>query len=1026
MPCPTRAFVAALLASPILAQNERPPETYQVALGLQQRGLHDEATQYFQKFVQTEPAHPLVPEAKYRLAISRIELGQREPAVKALQEALAGGGSAFTLRAECRYRLGGLLEAAGDHRGACEQFGALSREVAQDHYLIAAARYAEGEAWRELGDDERAATAFAAAAQAATGERASFLFASLYQLGFAQLRRNDPAAADSFARAAAAAPDGASKGECLYLRGDRLLRAGAHDAAAQAFEQAAALPGDFADDAALGLGFVALGKGDQPAARAAFERVPQSFPGSPLVGKARLEIGRSWYTDGKHELAEPVLRPLVEGDVEPAIRQQARELIGLCALATGAGDTAVATLQKARDDAAPADRPRLSFALGEALANLGRFDEALAAYAAVPADAPAELRGEALYGACFALHSLGRHAESNERARAVRAIEPAHRLREQAAFAVAENLFAQQQYEEAEREYQALATKGSFQERAAWKAAWCAYLRGDKGTAAARFQAIAAAKDSPFADEAFAMQAQALFESGAADQALAVADRYRVQRQDGRFLDRTERIAARVLRQKGDLGTAQKRLERAAAAAQALGSGGAAEDDRLEQAELAYQQGDFRAADALFAGLADLAGPRGARAAAGRAWCAFELGDDAACSTWIGRAEAHAGGEAEAAGLLELKSALAHRKQDWPAAIAAATAFLQRFGQHEKAPALRYALGVAEARGGNSKAARTTLDALRRDGGYERPDRVDYELAWACRRDGDEKGALAAFARIAKDSSDPELAGEARLHLGVDALEHKDLAAARETLRKVTGSHRGAALYRLAFAEFEASNGDSKALTVARDLLAEVAGIDGEALVGEALYLGAECCHRLGDPRGAFERLQRLLQKEPKHARADRARLLLGDCAVALGDGAAAVPALEEFLRGEAATGADAPRAHLCLGRARMLRGEHDKAEASLRRVTELTEGPLAAEAQYRIGESRVQRGDLANAVDAFVKLPILYGHVDWVRKGLLQAGLAYEKLQQPEKAQRLFRELVQQHEGSTEAATARQHLTDR
>ncbi len=1029
MPVSLRALVAvAFSAASLLAQEDRPPEAFQIAIGLQQRGLHDEALRYFQQFVQTDPRHPMVPEAKYRLAISRIELGQAEPAKKSLEEALTAGGANFRLRAECRYRLGGLLEAAGDHRGACEQFASLAKEVPADHYLLAAAKYAEGEAWRELGDDDKGAAAFAAAAAAATGERASFLFASLYQLGFAQLRRNLPAAAESFARAAAAAPDDAGKGECLYLAGDQSLRHGDHERAARAFNEARSIASEFADDAVLGLGFVALARSDQAAAQKAFGELLEQFPTSPLAAKASLEIGRSLYGAGKHAEAQRILAPLVANENDPVIRQQARELVGLCALASGAGEAAVAELKKACAEAPVADKPRLSYALGEAYANLSRWDEALTAYEAVPADAPAELRGEAAYGACFALHSLGRHDESIARAEIVRKLDPPHRLRDQATFAVAENRFAQRRYDDAEKEYRSLLASKPHAERAAWKACWCRYLLGDKAAASSQFAAIAANEKSSFADEALSMHALAALEAGRPDEALAAADRYRVRYRDGKFLDRAERTAARVLRQKGDLAAAQKRLERAAAAAVAHGAAVEATADRIEQAELAYQQGDFRGADGLFAALADQADSTGARAAAGRAWCAFELGDDAACAQWIGKAEANPALGDDLAGLLELKSALAHRTKAWPDAVAAAKAFLQRFGGHPKAKAMRYALGVAESRGGDPKAARATLSALGRDGGYERMDRVFYELAWACRAAGDEPAALEAFDRVAKDSADPELAGEARLHLGIATLERKDLAAARTVLPAVAGSHRGAALYRLAYAEFEGAADDTKRLAVARDLFAEVAGIQGEALRGEALYLGAECVHKLGDDRGAVERLRALLGQEQKHARAARARLLLGECAVLVGDGEVAAPALEEFVR-EAGTGgdrADLARANLWLGRARMLRGEHEKAEESLRRVTELSEGPLAAEAQFRIGESRAQRGDLAAAADAFVKLPILYGHVEWVRRGLLQAGLTYEKLNQTEKAQRMFRELVQQHDGSDEAKTARQHLNER
>jgi tetratricopeptide (TPR) repeat protein len=166
-----------------------------------------------------------------------------------------------------------------------------------------------------------------------------------------------------------------------------------------------------------------------------------------------------------------------------------------------------------------------------------------------------------------------------------------------------------------------------------------------------------------------------------------------------------------------------------------------------------------------------------------------------------------------------------------------------------------------------------------------------------------------------------------------------------------------------------------------------------------------------------------MLQIDRSHARAPSARLELGECAVLLGKPDAAVPALEEFLRGKPEDHTEQARAHLALGRARALRNEHEKAETSYQRVTELSEGPLAAEAQFRIGESRAARHDDSGAADAFVKLSILYAHEEWVRRGLLQAGLAYERLQQPPKAKRFFEELVRRFPKTKESQEAQSRL---
>lgn len=1019
-----RALALSVSLSPLLAQSDRPPEQFQVAIGLQQRGLHDEAARHFADFVKQQPQHALAAEANYRLGLSRTELKQGDAAIAALRAALQSGGAAFKLRPECLYRLGNLLEAKKDHAQALEQFQALAREVGDDHYLAAAARFAEGEAHRELGDDEKAAAAFAAAAEAATGERASYKFPALYQLGFAHVRRQQfGAAAAAFTLGSSAAADDAAKSECWYLAGDALLRAREHDAADRAFERAQKLGGDFADDAAYGRGWVALGRGDRKAAASAFTALCAAFPQSPLLPQARLEAGRALYQDQQAAAAQQQLEPLLAAGVPDAVQQQARELLGLCAMATGAGEAAVTSLQQALAAAGPADKPRLCFALGEALANLGRWDEALRAYDAMPKEAPADLRGDALYGSCFALHALGRHQDSIARAQAVLALQPPHRLAPEAKLALAENQFALQQYDAAERAYAALADAPAHRATAQWKSAWCRYLRGDKAEAGRRFAAIAGERESPHAEEALATQALAELEAGDGDAALATADRYRARYREGAFLERTERVASRVLRQNGDLTGAQQRLERAAAASRQRGGDAAASEDVAEHAELAYQQGDYRAADAKFAELAGRTDAVGARALAGRAWCAFELGDDAACAQALADAKSHPAAAGELAALLELESALQHRRQEWPAAIGTAQAFLARFPQHGKVPSMRHALGIAQARSGDQKAARATFEALLNGGGHERPDRVAYELAWACRRGGDEPAALAAFEQVAQKSADEELAGEARLQLGVAALDQKDLAGARKWLGGVQGSHRARASYRLAFAEFEAAGTDKQQLASARDGFVAVIALPDAELAGEARYLAAECCHRLGDERGASDHLRALLDKEPQHARADRARLLLGECALLLKEPDTAVPALEQFLRAKNADRADVARANLWLGRARMQRREHDAAEACLTKVTELSDGALAAEAQFRLGENRELRGDLRGAADAFVKLPILYAQPAWVRAGLLQAGLVYERLQQPDKAQRFFRELVEQHAGSAEAKTANDHL---
>lgn len=1023
---PLLAALACGLLPPCPAQDPgngaaRPPESFVLACGLAQRGLHREAAAQFRAFLQAHPAHALAAEGYYRLGISEAELGAAEPAIAALRAAQERGGAQFRWLPECRYRLGRLLAAAGDHAAAEQQFSALAESLPKTHYLAAAAQFAAGEALRELGRDEVAAVAFGAAAKLATGEQAGFRFPALYQQAFAARRIEEPGlAARAFGEAAEAAPDPAARAECLYLRGDSRLRLRLWDGAERDFTEVLQHGGEFAPQAALGLGFAALGRGDQEAAAAAFARCLELPAAGAVAGRARLELGRALHQQRKFGAAATALEPLLAaaGDQQ----WQAQELWALCALAEGRAEPALAALQAARGAAPAGEQARLWFAIGEACSALQRWQEAVAAYAEVPADAPHKLLGDAQYGACFALHQLGQYTASQAWAERLLALRPAHPLAGHAAFARAENLFALQQYPAAGAAYAALPGDGPFAAEAAWKGAWCQQLGGEPAAAAAAFAALADGA-TPHAEEALAMVAVAQFAAGDAAAALAAADRYRARYGDGAFLDRTERIAARVLRQRGDLAGAAARLQRAAQRS----AGDSGRNDRLEAAELLLQQGDYRGAAARFRELIDSAGDAAGaglgRALVGAAYCAFELGEDAACARWLERVLQAQPAGAERGEALALRAALLQRGERWAEAAAAAAEYLAGFGDQAKAPAVRLLRGVALSRAGSHRDAAVELAALLEAGGGPEPVRTAYELGWALRRAGDEPAALRAFARATELGSDGELVAEAHLHLLLAALGQADLALARRHLEGVRGKHRGAALCQVAFAEYAAAAGDPAALALVRDGCAELAALPAEPLAAEGLYLGALCCEQLGDAAGAVVRVQRLLADHPGHARTAAAQLLLGTAAVAVGDPAAALPALDAFLAGADHPPAEAARAHLARGRARLLRTEPELAEADFARAKALSDGPLGAEAQFRIGEARLLRGDRSGAADAFVALPILYGQAEWVARGLWQAGLVYEQLQQPDTAQRFYRELVERCPAAPEAAQARQKL---
>src|SRR5262249_36054122 len=153
-------------------------------------------------------------------------------------------------------------------------------------------------------------------------------------------------AAQHFGAAATAATADDARHECQYLAGDAALRAGDLDQAQKWLEQSQRGPGDYVDDSELALGFLAVARGDAKAARQRFQQLAQQKGDAALRARAQLELGRLCYQQKDYAAAEQALLPLREA-ADAAVQQPAKELLGLCALATGHGDAAIEPLRQA-------------------------------------------------------------------------------------------------------------------------------------------------------------------------------------------------------------------------------------------------------------------------------------------------------------------------------------------------------------------------------------------------------------------------------------------------------------------------------------------------------------------------------------------------------------------------------------------------------------------------------------------------------------------------------------------------------
>lgn len=1020
-----------------LRAQDRARERFDVAIGLLQRELWDEAAKQFRRFLRDSADHPLAPEARYRLGGCEEKLGNPARAIDAYVAALRTRGLRF--RPECRYRAGKLLQSAKRYGEAATQLAALVDETEPRHYLRLAGTYALGECLRDGGKPKEALAAFMATAKAERDPAGTFGMPALYHAGFLHTAAGAHAdAATCFEQAAQRFAKHEARPECLFLAGEAAFRAEEWQRAARGYRAAIDAGGRFVTDARYGLAWTRVRQDRVEDAIEAFAEVAAKDADSPLASKAQLEQGALLQRLGRARAAIPVLEALLKKSVPSADdRVRALEVLGLAQLDAGLAEDASNTFRTAlRAGLDTATKARIAYDLGEALTELEQWRPATQAYdVAVEAGTEAkdvELVGDALYGAAVAFHELEEFGASIARASRIVDAIGAHRLAVEALFARAEGRFALSEWKRAEADYARIDPEHPLREQAVFKHAWCAYLDTRPGVAGDRFEAIAEDKGA-FAEESLSLATLARFQAKDTERALVNADRYLVRYKDGKYLSRTERVAAQVLAQQDKLDAAATRVARAAAAEKDVTK---ARADRLQVGELLFRRGDYEAAGESYAMIAGESTATGAKALMGLAWCAFELGDDDDCEARIASALAHPKVGDEAASMLELLSSLHHRGKRFDKAEAAARTYLQRYPKHARAGELRYALGVALSRMERHADARRVLEALAADRvaaeKLERPDRLWYELAWARRKSKDETRALEAFAEVLKRSEDVELLGESRLHLGLARLaalggasdkskESKAVndSAAAELLEAVEGRYRAQARYRLGFARFE--RGDLERAVPLFESILTLGPERSKSLFDEALFFAGECAYRQARRARAREAFENLLQRSPDGARAQLARLHVGHVDLEDGRPAAAIARLDEWIRrGEGEAQGDRAQAHVWLGRARVARKDWKAAITSFQVAEKLSDGPLGAEAQYCIGETHRLAGDRDAAIDAWLKLTILYGQDDWVAKGLLAAGEAYLAQDEKKKARKFLSELVERFGKSGEAQRAR------
>lgn len=990
--------------SHVVANADAADEAYRYIAGLFEKGHHDLVVKEAQRFLEKHRAHARSSLVRYRLATALFELGRPSEATPHYRQLT--GESGFEYRAESWLRLGQcelLGERPAEARTALRQ-----AHASEQTYLRPTAAFFLAEAEFQLADDAAAEAHYREALK--SDDAATYHAHARRGLAWCCFRREDWAGCRAAARAfLSAQPNHELASEVRFLQGDAAFEAGDLDDADAAWAPIDA--GAWALPALRGRAFVRSARGDDRGAAALFASLLERDDEGRYTREATVQCGAHLLRAGLANDALLLLSSRGAGTDPETLYWRAK-----AESATGDGEAALKTLERASRGAEGELARRIATLRGDVLFDLGRLEESAAAYGsdasdyALHAAATAQLNaGRPEEALRLATRFLEEHTESPYRATTLR-------VRAEAAFAL-------QRYDAALTDYVALTEVGDDLEpaeraRVQSRVGWCRYLGGDAAGAARAFGAVCKQfPRSPEASEARAMQGRALRESGDVEGAVAALQRYLAEQPHG--AERAE-VRLQLARLTGDSAELEELLAESA-------------DDPLAATAL-FELAESQSAEG-----------RGDEAIASfRAFLARYPNDPAVSEARYGLAwELRAAGESRAA-LAELQ------RLDANSELALAAAELALFSATDLGePALVVArwtefAALCESQQALLAGARAAVPALQGAGAHEqaaqllasleprltdRPLRLELALerAWCALDAGQVEAAepfvasaLAAGPRDARVLEAAFFAGEA--HYAEASYERAAPLYAHAAQPEAEELYDDA-LYKLGFTELSRERWAQAAAAFEGLVQAQ----PKSELFGESLFLAGECRYRAGAPQEAKAHLARFRKQVPRHAVRPRALFRLGVAAQESGDAKLAEAALTELLKTEPAF-ERAAEAHLVRGRAlvalskpRAARAAFDATLAAANLRTE--DAVFGARARLELGRLAFDDGDHEEALGQFLKVSLLFASGQEVREATLLAGLVLEAQGKPGQAAQQYRQLVQDAPKSEEARAAGERL---
>jgi TolA-binding protein len=390
------------------------------ANGLFQRGFYEEAAEEFQKYLVDFPQGAHIAVAQYRLGESLFGLKRYEPALAALNAALAAQGLAEETRQRAALRQGEALYYLKKYEEAEPALQVLAgAESAAE--VRAEALYFLGKVQFDRKNAEAALKTFRTLAESMPDSH--FAPFSHYQMGFVYLGLDRPEdAASEFSAVAGSTADEALRMESRFRAAEIYDKMGWFDTAVGAYEQLRSeFPASaYARRADYGLAWALYHAGDYPrAAEAAkgflaanpdapevpgmmylqanslqqqkafdeaialYGSIRDKYPDSEFAGRSQYKIGWAQYLKGDTVAAKTTIEAFLKTPEESPLRGDAAFLRGNILLAEGNLSDACQEFQLVAEKYPQSEfAPEALYKAGECLAKLGREEEAVTVFEA--------------------------------------------------------------------------------------------------------------------------------------------------------------------------------------------------------------------------------------------------------------------------------------------------------------------------------------------------------------------------------------------------------------------------------------------------------------------------------------------------------------------------------------------------------------------------------------------------------------------------------------------------------------------